>query len=181
VERLATTLGDLLKRLTASSTGNEPTSGVDDAARLLKTTRGGIYAMHARGLSGTSPRLSDADGVWTPIPTRPLVSIRTRSVLAVLITSGWLSAVPRKSVGGLVVELPLVTHGPDAMVSAPYCYRTCGKSAVDAGDFVSPFPVESRCCAEETGGAEVARSSSRTMMAPADTQHGFPQGGCLRL
>ena len=49
VERLAATVGDLLKRLTASSTGNEPTSGVDDAARLLKTTRGGIYAMHARG------------------------------------------------------------------------------------------------------------------------------------
>lgn len=49
MERLAATVGDLLKRLTASSTGNEPTSGVDDAARLLKTTRGGIYAMHARG------------------------------------------------------------------------------------------------------------------------------------
>src|SRR3954449_8902947 len=49
VERLAAALGDLLKRLPASSTANEPTSGVDDAALLLKTTRGGIYAMHARG------------------------------------------------------------------------------------------------------------------------------------
>ena len=48
-ERFAAAVGDLLKRLTASSTGNEPTSGVDEAAGLLKTTRGGIYAMHARG------------------------------------------------------------------------------------------------------------------------------------
>ena len=49
VQGLAAVVGDLLKRLTASSTGNEPTSGVEDTARLLKTTRGGIYAMHARG------------------------------------------------------------------------------------------------------------------------------------
>ena len=49
VQGLAAVVGDLLKRLSTSSTGNEPTSGVDDAARLLKTTRGGIYAMHARG------------------------------------------------------------------------------------------------------------------------------------
>jgi hypothetical protein len=28
---------------------SEPTAGVEEAARLLKTTPGGIYALHARG------------------------------------------------------------------------------------------------------------------------------------
>ena len=48
-ESLAALVGELLKHLSDTSVGNEPTSGVEEAARLLKTTRGGIYAMHARG------------------------------------------------------------------------------------------------------------------------------------
>jgi hypothetical protein len=42
-----------------------------------------------------------------PIPTLPLVSILTLSVLLVLITKGWLSVVPRKLLLGLVPELPV--------------------------------------------------------------------------
>src|SRR5437868_14841338 len=48
-ESLAAIVGEVLKHVSARYVGNEPTSGVEEVARLLRTTRGGIYAMHARG------------------------------------------------------------------------------------------------------------------------------------
>jgi hypothetical protein len=46
---LAAVLGELLKQASEQSASTEPTAGVEEAARLLKTTPGGIYALHARG------------------------------------------------------------------------------------------------------------------------------------
>jgi predicted DNA-binding transcriptional regulator AlpA len=49
VTSLTATLAELLKQLSDRTAANELTANVEEAARLLKTTRGGIYAMHARG------------------------------------------------------------------------------------------------------------------------------------
>jgi len=49
VTSLTAALAELLKQLSDRTAANELTANVDEAARLLKTTRGGIYAMHARG------------------------------------------------------------------------------------------------------------------------------------
>ena len=46
---LTAAIAELLKQLSDRNTAKELTADVDEAARLLKTTRGGIYAMHARG------------------------------------------------------------------------------------------------------------------------------------
>ncbi|HEY4885769.1 MAG TPA: helix-turn-helix domain-containing protein [Myxococcales bacterium] len=46
---LAAAVGELLKQVSDRNTPAEPTAGVEEAARLLKTTPGGIYALHARG------------------------------------------------------------------------------------------------------------------------------------
>jgi len=46
---LAAALAELMKQAGEQSARTEPTAGVDEAARLLKTTPGGIYALHARG------------------------------------------------------------------------------------------------------------------------------------
>ena len=49
VTSLAAAVGELLKQVSDRNTPAEPTAGVEEAARLLKTTPGGIYALHARG------------------------------------------------------------------------------------------------------------------------------------
>ena len=49
LKSLIAAVAELLKRVGASQGQNEATAGVEDAARLLKTTRHGIYALHARG------------------------------------------------------------------------------------------------------------------------------------
>jgi hypothetical protein len=46
---LAAALAELLKQAGEQNVRTEPTAGVEEAARLLKTTPGGIYALHARG------------------------------------------------------------------------------------------------------------------------------------
>ena len=46
---LAAAVAELLKQLSDRNTATELTADVEQAARLLKTTRGGIYAMRARG------------------------------------------------------------------------------------------------------------------------------------
>jgi hypothetical protein len=49
-ERLAAALAELVKRLSGQAPrNNAPTAGVAEAAQILKTTPGGIYAAHARG------------------------------------------------------------------------------------------------------------------------------------
>jgi len=49
VTSLATAVGELLRQVSDRNAEGEPTAGVEEAARLLKTTPGGIYALHARG------------------------------------------------------------------------------------------------------------------------------------
>jgi len=49
VTSLTAAITELLKQLSDRTAANELTANVEEAARLLKTTRGGIYAMHARG------------------------------------------------------------------------------------------------------------------------------------
>ena len=49
VTSLAAAVGGLLKQVSDQNAGTEPTAGVEEAARLLKTTPSGIYALHARG------------------------------------------------------------------------------------------------------------------------------------
>jgi predicted DNA-binding transcriptional regulator AlpA len=49
VTSLTAAIAELLEQLSVRTTANELTADVEEAARLLKTTRGGIYAMHARG------------------------------------------------------------------------------------------------------------------------------------
>jgi len=46
---LAAAVGELLKHASEQNARTEPTAGVEKAARLLKTTPGGIYALRARG------------------------------------------------------------------------------------------------------------------------------------
>jgi hypothetical protein len=46
---LAAALAELLNQSGDSDARAEPTAGVEEAALLLKTTRDGIYALHARG------------------------------------------------------------------------------------------------------------------------------------
>src|SRR4051812_15616297 len=49
VTNLTAAIAELLKQVSDRSAASELTADVEQAARLLKTTRGGIYAMHARG------------------------------------------------------------------------------------------------------------------------------------
>ena len=49
VTNLTVAIAELLKHLSDRTAANELTADVEEAARLLKTTRGGIYAMHSRG------------------------------------------------------------------------------------------------------------------------------------
>ena len=48
-ENLAAIVRELLKQLGNDNGPNDTTAGVEQAARLLKTTKNGIYALHARG------------------------------------------------------------------------------------------------------------------------------------
>ena len=49
-ERLAAGIAELVKCLSAGAARNDaPTAGVAEAAQILRTTPGAIYAMHSRG------------------------------------------------------------------------------------------------------------------------------------